>query len=152
MLDFTKILTCPYCGVDDSLKNFLIRQSGGYNKTYVLCPLCGERLLLKTLLADMSAYEWGEWMYINTRLFNSPHFKFYDKVHWEILFANLKLKYRMGKEFWRGFHESKEKYSNEYGKARLEALQKKYHLTRPKTVTIKEKIERGEILDAYFEG
>jgi len=119
---------CPYCANNAPLQKYLIKKADGtYNQKRVKCPLCNEGIKMITLKADMSAYEWGKWIYLNIRVFNSPHFHFYDKWQHDIFFINLSLFSRsVRNDWWNGFKEYKGKSNYQTMKEELEKLNIKF--------------------------
>lgn len=146
MLEMKKLYVCPYCGIEDKLENFIIK----IGRQYVRCPLCEERMYIKTLLAEFTPEEWGKWIYVNVRLFNSPRFKFYDKVHWDLLFTNIKVLYSVEYAFKKGFYGAKREWGTYDAKQWLHDIEIKYNMIKPRNLTWKEKEEMGLILEAYI--
>lgn len=148
MLDLNKEYVCLYCGHKDTLSYFLQKKANGtYSLKMVKCDDCKERMKLNTLLANMSVYEWGLWLYLNIRVYNSPHNKFYERIDFHKLNYNLS---KMGKyvtdEFWRGFKDGKSfnlkaKYKAHYVLSEmLEEMNKKYNISP--SPTQKTKLEK----------
>jgi hypothetical protein len=129
MLDLNAEYICPYCANNAPLVQYLIKKaSGEYNNKRCKCPLCNEGIKLATLKSDMSAHEWGEWIYLNIRVYNSPHFHFYDKWQHDIFFINLNTFPRnVRNDWWEGFKLHKIKGTGIDGlKNRLEELNIKF--------------------------
>ena len=92
MIDLNELYGCPYCANKSEFRKYLIKKADGtYNNKRGKCPLCEEGIKIKTLKADMTPYEWGEWIYLNIIVYNSPHFHFYDKWQHDIFFLNLSM-------------------------------------------------------------
>lgn len=126
MLNYLKSYVCPYCGFEDILYSFIIKKKDGTNSKFVRCPYCKINMKLKTLIADMSLYEWGLWLYINIRMFNNPHDRFREKVKMDKIILKLNSLGRIyKKEFWDGWNYGKEKYDFE-GTKILNELNDKY--------------------------
>jgi hypothetical protein len=103
--DLNAYYVCPYCANQAPFNKYLMKMaSGEYNRKRAKCPLCLENMRMATLKADMSPYEWGMWLYLNIRVYNSPHFKFHDKWQHDIFFINLSLLSRdIKNDWWEGF-------------------------------------------------
>lgn len=147
MLDLKKLYVCPYCGIEDMLKYFIIK----IGKQFVKCPLCGKRMYIKTLLAEFTPEEWGKWIYVNIRLFSSPKYRFYDDVSWDILWANLNKMKLIGKGFKDGFYGAKKDWGNYNAKEWLNQIELKYDMKKEKTLTWDEKKKRGLVLNSYMD-
>lgn len=86
------------------------------------CPDCKQIMRRNTLLRNISAREWGMWLYASIRIWNKHGESFYDRIKKNrsggfVLADRLKL---MGEEitseFWNGWKEAKTMDSNEWKK------------------------------------
>jgi len=92
---------------------FAMKVAKGYNRKAFLCPDCKERIKSELLINEYSPYEWGLWLYLSIRKYNTYFYKFYDKVHFDKLKINLKvLGYLVTNDFWDGWKYGMENYSS----------------------------------------
>lgn len=121
MLELTKQYICPYCGCITELHKYMQKYSSGeYQTKFVKCPICEERMKLQTLTSNMGANEWGEWLYLNTRLYDSPHYRFRDKIHWEpLLIAFSFMNPIIKQDFWNGYNKHRNNFNYDIAKKRL---------------------------------
>lgn len=146
MIDLNKIYYCPYCGSPNPLFLYLTKyKNGTYNMKMVKCNDCKIRMKYKTLIVEMSFYEWGRWLYLNIICYRSPNKKFYDNINWEMLKKNLDLLGKYNKmEFWNGFISAKSIYAEKgYDACKLE-LDK---LIDEKEMYINKSIKKSKLSD-----
>ena len=138
MLNLEHEYICPYCANKATMRNFLLfKADGTYNKKHTKCPLCNKRMRIATLKAEMTPFEWGLWIYLNIRIYNSPYYKFYDDWQHEIFFLNLDLLPRnMKNDWWKGFKKYKGTSDKEAMKRRLEELNVKFGIRPNKKITL----------------
>jgi len=84
----------------------------GYSKKAFLCPCCNEKIKGELLINEYSPYEWGLWLYLSIRKYNTHFWRFYDGVHFDKLKINLELLgYHIKHDFWEGWRYGKENYN-----------------------------------------
>jgi hypothetical protein len=148
MLDLNAEYICPYCANKEVLSKYLIKKANGeYNQKKAKCPLCLENMKMAILTANMSPEEWGEWLYLNIRVYNSPHFKFYDKWQHDIFFLNFNIFNRdIRNDWWMGFKKYKGLSDIRTLKDRLEELNLKFGIFKTPSYEIINKMR----LENYF--
>ncbi len=150
MLDFSENYICPYCGSMDYLQKFLIKTKDGYNGKVCLCPYCKKRMKFKLLTARFEPSEWGEWLYLNIRLFNSPKYRFYDDIQWKTLWNSVNLMPRYVKhQLLEGFYRWKQNFDKIKAEKRLDEINEKYGIYRK--VKTRDEIQMARI-ESFFEG
>lgn len=110
MISLDESFICPYCAAYNKLKAYEPKIVGGKIRS-LTCPECKEKMRRETLINSISPREWGAWLYLSIRRYNSNFYKFYDKVHMDKLFPNLnKQDFITRRDFWAGWKEAKEGY------------------------------------------
>lgn len=106
---------CPFCAFRGKLKDFTRKLKTGYSRKRCTCPDCDENMMRTTLKRNITPYEWGAWLYASIRIWNRPHYRFYDRISWEKLKIRVK-RLNIANEFWSGFKDTKELNSEAWNK------------------------------------
>lgn len=150
MLELSKEYICVYCGSSSQLRRYLNKKKNGEYKTkFVTCPICKQNMKINTLIADMTAKEWGLWLYLNMRIYTNIHDNFHDKINFNLLFENFKYHGDLVKKQWRiGWYEGKKLFNEnrEKGLKTLMDINIKYKIYIP----IKYEITQKKKLGDYF--
>lgn len=87
----------------------------------------------ETLLSDISPFEWGGWLYLSIRTYNSSFYKFHDKVHMGLIAENLKFQsdYIVG-GFWDGWKNAKIEWNKGHGNKLLLEIEGKMYKDKSK--------------------
>lgn len=113
MNDYNKMYVCPYCGFQDRLLHFRLNTATGLSKKAFRCPCCDEKIKSELLINEYSPYEWGLWIYLSIRKYNTNFWRFYDRVHFDKLKINLELLgYNIRHDFWEGWNYGKQNYNS----------------------------------------
>jgi len=91
---------CPFCLHTDYLKAFMIPKKKGWSVRMAQCPECGNKMRMKTLLAEWTPEQFAEWVY-NYRLSG-----FWGKCPFEKFNKRLK-DIGWSERFWRRYKELK---------------------------------------------
>jgi len=63
MADYEALYFCPFCLHTDKYTKFLISTPKGYHRGLGQCPECGNKMQLRTLLAEMTPEQYAEFAY-----------------------------------------------------------------------------------------
>jgi hypothetical protein len=96
--------SCPFCLHSDKISNFLISGKKGYDKRLGLCPECKNKMMIKTLTANMTPEQYAQFMYEYSRQGG------WQKVQFPVW------SYRLQKIGW------SQRFWNEYRKLKGEAV------------------------------
>lgn len=134
MIDLNATHVCLFCAHKGILHEFLLKyKSGEYNLKMSKCPFCKEKIRYKIITAKLTPEQWGEWIYLNIKVYNNPHFRFYDKWQHNIFFINFEL---LGKNiknnWWEGFKKYREVSNITYLKDKLNKLNYDLEIYRKK--------------------
>jgi len=129
-LDFSELYTCPYCGSRKKLKEYEIIKNKDGKMRQIICSICNEKMRKNTLINDITPYEWGEWLYLNIRIYNSHFYRFHDKVHMDLLVENLRLSPELANCFWDGWFHAKDEWNKGLGNRLLVKIEDKMYPKR----------------------
>jgi hypothetical protein len=127
-LNFDEIYLCPYCGTSQKLRDYEIKQNKDGKIRSITCTICNEKMRKDTLTCKITPFEWGEWLYLSIRTYNSHFYKFHDKVHMDSIAENLKLgSPQLANDFWDGWFNAKDEWSKGTGNKLLLEIEAKMY-------------------------
>ena len=94
---------CNYCLHEDYINSFLIMGKGRILKTTYQCPDCKVIMREKTLKAEMTAFQYGKWV------FEVKRFDLTKRLKMDYIVARVK-QFGIANSFWLGYKEAKEEY------------------------------------------
>jgi hypothetical protein len=127
-LNFDEVYTCPYCGTRQKLRDYEVKQNKDGKVRRITCLICNEKMRKETLLCKITPFEWGEWLYLSIRTYNSHFYKFHDKVHMDSIAENLKLgSPQLQNDFWDGWFNAKDEWNKGTGNKLLLEIEDKMY-------------------------
>lgn len=126
-LNFSELYTCPYCGSRKKLREYKIMRNKDGKIRQIICSTCNETMRKNTLINDITPYQWGEWLYLNIRTYNSHFYKFHDKVHMDLLVENLRMSPDLANCFWDGWFHAKDEWNKGTGNRLLIEIENKMY-------------------------